>query len=240
MKEDASARIRQEEDLSQERRDSRSQAEQLHDRKWSETSAKIVVVGVGNMIHSDDGAGVHALKRLQADPRLPSDVTLIDGGTHGIELLAYLHDSSRLLLLDAVDVGEQAGTLVRMAGASCGAFLAAQACTNSEWLTCWRPCLWFPTRPGKSYFWACNRLRPIGGRSYRLRWKRHSGRWWMRRSSSCSAGRRRPLRMQGCVADCLPGADGKNSNYITSPPNGAPLLPGLLYSSFSSKPKPPR
>jgi hydrogenase maturation protease len=77
---------------------------------------KIVVVGVGNTIHSDDGAGVHALERLQRDPRVPRDVTFIDGGTHGIELLAYIHDFSRLLLLDAVDVGEQAGTLVRMDG----------------------------------------------------------------------------------------------------------------------------
>ena len=87
---------------------------------------KIVVVGVGNIIHSDDGAGVHALEKLQRDPRLPDDVTLIDGGTFGIELLAYLYDCTRLLLLDAVDVGERAGTLVRMGGSElrglpCGA-----------------------------------------------------------------------------------------------------------------------
>ncbi len=87
---------------------------------------KIVVVGVGNTIHSDDGAGVHALERLQLDPRLPDGVTFIDGGTFGIELLAYLYECTRLLLLDAVDVGEQAGTLVRMAGSElrglpCGA-----------------------------------------------------------------------------------------------------------------------
>jgi len=77
---------------------------------------KAVVVGVGNSIHSDDGVGVHALERLRHDPRLPPGVTLIDGGTLGIELLAYLYDSSRLLLLDAVDVGKRAGTMVRMTG----------------------------------------------------------------------------------------------------------------------------
>ncbi len=87
---------------------------------------KIVVVGVGNTIHSDDGVGVHALERLQRDPRLPDDVTFIDGGTFGIELLAYLYECTQLLLLDAVDVGGQAGTLVRMGGGelrglSCGA-----------------------------------------------------------------------------------------------------------------------
>jgi hydrogenase maturation protease len=83
---------------------------------WLKSAHKIAVVGVGNTIHSDDGAGVHALERLRRDTRLPDDVTFIDGGTFGIELLAYLHESTRLLLLDAVDVGEQAGSLVRMAG----------------------------------------------------------------------------------------------------------------------------
>lgn len=76
--------------------------------------SKTVVVGVGNTIRADDGAGIHALKRLQNDSRLPDGVTLIDGGTYGIELLAHLYDSSHLLLLDAVDVGEPAGTLVHM------------------------------------------------------------------------------------------------------------------------------
>ena len=75
-----------------------------------------VVVGVGNSIHSDDGAGIHALQRLQRDSRLPTGVTIIDGGTSGINLLAYVHDCRRLLLLDAVDVGERPGTLVRLTG----------------------------------------------------------------------------------------------------------------------------
>lgn len=80
------------------------------------STSRTVVVGTGNLVRTDDGLGVHAIQRLQTDPRVPSDITLIDGGTFGIELLAYLHDSSRLLLLDAVDVGKQAGTMVRMTG----------------------------------------------------------------------------------------------------------------------------
>jgi hydrogenase maturation protease len=79
-------------------------------------ASRTVVVGTGNLVRTDDGLGVHAIRKLQADPRVPSDITLIDGGTFGIELLAYLYDSSRLLLLDAVDVGKQAGTLVCMTG----------------------------------------------------------------------------------------------------------------------------
>jgi hydrogenase maturation protease len=78
------------------------------------SASRIVAVGIGNTIRTDDGLGVHALERLRRDPRVPSDVTFIDGGTHGLDLLAYVSDSTHLLLLDAIDVGERPGTLIRM------------------------------------------------------------------------------------------------------------------------------
>ena len=82
----------------------------------NDSAKDIVVLGVGNTIHSDDGFGVHALGRLEDHPRLPAGVTLIDGGTRGLELLADVYSCSRLILLDAVDIGEQPGTMRRLAG----------------------------------------------------------------------------------------------------------------------------
>jgi hydrogenase maturation protease len=79
------------------------------------TNQNIVVLGVGNTIHSDDGFGVHAMRKLESDPRLPVGIEVIDGGTQGLELLAYLHDCSRILLLDAIDVDAEPGTIVRLA-----------------------------------------------------------------------------------------------------------------------------
>ncbi|HUJ95795.1 MAG TPA: HyaD/HybD family hydrogenase maturation endopeptidase [Terriglobales bacterium] len=84
----------------------------MHDWLPSET----VVIGVGNTILSDDGLGVHAARRLQNDPRLPADVTILDGGTFGLELAPFVSDASRVLFLDAVDSGQAPGTLTRMAG----------------------------------------------------------------------------------------------------------------------------
>jgi hydrogenase maturation protease len=78
------------------------------------SASRIVVVGIGNTIRTDDGVGVHALERLRRDPRLPADITFVDGGTLGLELLAYVSDSTHLLLLDAIDVGERPGTMIRM------------------------------------------------------------------------------------------------------------------------------
>jgi len=78
--------------------------------------SKTVVVGVGNIIRSDDGLGVHALRRLLADTRAPQDVAFVDGGTLGLELVSYVCEASRLLLIDAVDIGQSPGTLIRMNG----------------------------------------------------------------------------------------------------------------------------
>lgn len=79
-------------------------------------SASTVVIGVGNTILSDDGVGVHAARLLQEDPRVPAGVVILDGGTIGLELLPYVVDASRVLLLDAINSDAAPGALARMTG----------------------------------------------------------------------------------------------------------------------------
>src|ERR1700758_3000288 len=77
-------------------------------------AAKTVVLGLGNLLHADDGAGAHAIRHLRADTRVPAGVSLIEGGTLGLELLSYVWDCNRLIVIDAVDVGGKPGTVIRM------------------------------------------------------------------------------------------------------------------------------
>jgi len=77
---------------------------------------KTLVLGLGNLVHGDDGLGVHAIQSLSEDRRVPSDVVLMDGGTQGLSLLPHISAFQRLLVIDAVDVGEKPGTLVRIEG----------------------------------------------------------------------------------------------------------------------------
>ncbi len=79
-------------------------------------SGATVVLGMGNLIHSDDGVGVHAVQRLQTDRRVPANVLLLDGGTLGLALLNRVSGVRCLLVIDAVDTGSPAGTRVRMEG----------------------------------------------------------------------------------------------------------------------------
>lgn len=84
----------------------------------AETLAGTMVLGLGNLVHSDDGIGVHLIDRLADDPRVPSGVELLDGGTHGLNLLSRISGLRRLLVVDAVDVGQAPGTVVRIEGAA--------------------------------------------------------------------------------------------------------------------------
>lgn len=80
-------------------------------------SADIVVFGLGNILRSDDGLGIHALRALQNDSRVPASAALYDGGTLGLELACYAAQASKILLLDAIDVDEPPGTTIRITGA---------------------------------------------------------------------------------------------------------------------------
>ncbi len=75
-----------------------------------------LVLGLGNLVHSDDGVGIHAIGLLQKDARVPRGVVLMDGGTQGLSLIPHISGFQRLLVIDAVDVGEKPGTLVRLEG----------------------------------------------------------------------------------------------------------------------------
>jgi len=77
---------------------------------------KIVVLGVGNILLSDEGVGVRAVEQLREDYLLPPEVEIIDGGTSGMEMLEDLAGADHLLIVDAVRSGQPPGTIVKIAG----------------------------------------------------------------------------------------------------------------------------
>jgi hydrogenase maturation protease len=76
----------------------------------------VLVLGIGNLIMSDDSVGVRLVQRLQERYRFPEGVSLHDGGTLGPELLPLLEGVEKLLVVDAVETGNSPGTVVRLAG----------------------------------------------------------------------------------------------------------------------------
>ena len=69
----------------------------------------ILVLGLGNPLLGDDGAGLVVLGQLEKVVGPQEEVEFIDGGTQGVYLLPYLENKEKLLILDAVDFGERPG-----------------------------------------------------------------------------------------------------------------------------------
>jgi hydrogenase maturation protease len=76
----------------------------------------VLVLGLGNVLCGDDAAGVVAVHRLRREYELPPEVRVVDGGTLGLDLLAVVAASDRVILVDAVRGDAPAGTLVRITG----------------------------------------------------------------------------------------------------------------------------
>ena len=64
--------------------------------------AKTVVLGVGNILLSDEGFGVRVAEALSQRFLFPDTVEVLDGGTLGIELMRFLDGAERLILIDAI------------------------------------------------------------------------------------------------------------------------------------------
>ncbi|MCY3608903.1 MAG: hydrogenase maturation protease [Acidimicrobiaceae bacterium] len=74
--------------------------------------SRVLVVGVGNVLHGDDGFGVEVVKRLESE-ELPPDVTVTETGIGGIHLVHELMAGyDALVVIDAVDRGRAPGTVM--------------------------------------------------------------------------------------------------------------------------------
>ena len=63
-----------------------------------------VIIGLGNPLMGDDGAGLVALEVLR-DGWVLDGVTLVDGGTWGMSLLPDIEDADRIIFVDAIVAG---------------------------------------------------------------------------------------------------------------------------------------
>lgn len=85
---------------------------------------KTLILGVGNLLLSDDGVGVRVIQKLQEEHTLPAEVETVDGGTCGLDLLHFLEGVDHLIVVDAANLGLPPGTIKRLEGEAVPAFLS--------------------------------------------------------------------------------------------------------------------
>jgi len=76
-----------------------------------EPKARIVIVGVGNLLLKDEGIGIHIARALQQID-IPQDIKIIDGGTSP-DLPYYFKNIDKLIIIDAVKAKSKPGTVYR-------------------------------------------------------------------------------------------------------------------------------
>ncbi|GFO56506.1 membrane protein [Geomonas sp. Red276] len=76
----------------------------------------VLVMGIGNLLLQDEGAGVRVVEEFGRRFLPIPGVHVLDGGTSGIELLSYLSGRDALILLDVVRGGLPAGAVSRYEG----------------------------------------------------------------------------------------------------------------------------
>jgi len=72
---------------------------------------KIVVIGVGNILFMDEGAGVYASKMLTENYTFEPEIKIIDGGTPGFKLMDYFQDCDKVIILDTLSIKDRPGSV---------------------------------------------------------------------------------------------------------------------------------
>ena len=73
----------------------------------------VVVIGLGNLLLSDEGIGVHLIRRLsERQDKFPL-VEFIDAGTGGMNVLHLIANRKKAVVIDCVKMGKKPGTIKR-------------------------------------------------------------------------------------------------------------------------------
>jgi hydrogenase maturation protease len=71
---------------------------------------RTLILGVGNLLLQDEGAGIHVVREL-GKQELPDGVDLLDGGTGGFHLISWLQEYERIIMIDATLDNNPPGTV---------------------------------------------------------------------------------------------------------------------------------
>lgn len=101
-----------------------------------------LILGVGNLLLSDEAVGVRIVEALGREYRFAPGIELLDGGTAGMELLEAMASRDHIILADAVRSGNPPGTVVTLQGEEIPTLFGRKISPISwGWRTCSRRCI---------------------------------------------------------------------------------------------------
>lgn len=95
----------------------------MSDRR--KTRHKTLILGIGNTLLQDEGAGVHAIRMLAERVAQRDDIELMDGGTLSFSLAGAIEDTARLIVIDAAQYDGEPGSTKVFLGEQMDAFIGS-------------------------------------------------------------------------------------------------------------------
>ncbi|MFC1811592.1 HyaD/HybD family hydrogenase maturation endopeptidase [Thermodesulfobacteriota bacterium] len=78
------------------------------------SAQNIVILGIGNILFCDEGFGVRVIENLIERYDFPENVSVVDGGVLGMNLLGVMSEADHLIVIDAVKNKGKPGSLHRL------------------------------------------------------------------------------------------------------------------------------
>jgi hydrogenase maturation protease len=88
-------------------------------------SRKTLILGIGNSLLQDEGAGVHAIRQLADLTSQLDDIELMDGGTLSFSLAGAIEDADNLIVIDAAQYDGEPGSTKIFVGEQMDAFIGS-------------------------------------------------------------------------------------------------------------------
>lgn len=92
---------------------------------------KVVILGLGNTLQTDEGIGVHAVHYLERH-RPVEHAEYIDGGTLSFNLVASITDTDRLIVVDTAELDAAPGSVQVFEGDDMDSFIAHARKTSAH------------------------------------------------------------------------------------------------------------
>lgn len=73
------------------------------------TEPTITILGLGNILMTDEGVGVHIVNEFEKRYDLPEYVEIVDGGAAGLDLIPFIEGREKVLMVDAVNFDQEPG-----------------------------------------------------------------------------------------------------------------------------------
>ena len=69
------------------------------------------MIGVGNLLRTDDGVGIHLINRLS---KIDPEIDTFDAAMGSIEILEAMKGYERVIIVDSIETGVEPGTIYRV------------------------------------------------------------------------------------------------------------------------------